>query len=686
MHRIPIVVVCTAVLLFACSNDDRQTRTDVHEAAAFGDWGFDTSAMDRSVRPGDDFYRYANGAWLATTVIPDDKSRVGSRSMMQDRNNERIEGLVKAFAGIEADATMSKTERMIGDLYASFLDIETRNRRGLEPLGPELQRIQAIDSHDDLAREFARYPETGGKSPFSGFVDTDFNRPDRQLFFLDVGGLGMFSARNYLGDDDRYRGYRDAYAEWVRRGLELLQLPADDADVASVIELEIRIAASQPSARQRRDFANSMHPYTLRQVGAEFPGFAWEPFFGELHIDEYPHLIVRFPDSVGKLVDVIAGTPLPVWKAYLSFHVLNGNTQYLDEQSRDARQQLYSRVVSGQASHRDNEAEALRFVQRVYGFEIGRAFVERYFPESSKRRVEAMFDVLKSAFRTRLERVDWMDDATRREAYAKLGGMTAKIGYPDVWREAPDILISRGMLYENVRAARVGRWRASVRRIGQPPDRAAWGMTPQSAGAGFHPALNEITVPAGNLMPPFFDAHADPAVNYGAIGGVLGHELLHAFDDIGRHFDAAGMLRDWWTPQSAEAFEQRAAVVEEQFNRYEVLPGHFVDGKLTLGENIADIFGLALAFDAYKASGHADKHRASGEFTPEQRFFLGWAQMRRAIDREQLQIQLIETGSHSPPHLRVNAVLRNIDAWYDAFDVMEGDALYLAPSNRADIW
>ena len=676
-----------AILVVAeCGPQGPDSPAETNAEPLFGTWGFDTAAMNPEVAPGDDFYEYANGAWLANTAIPGDQVQVGSRAFMRQRTNALIEDMIVGFAASGTTDGLAPIERQIGDLYASFTAIELRNELGIAPLQADLDRIRAIEDHSALARELARHVSTGGASPITGFVETDFNQPDRQVFFMDVGGLGIYSPASYLGMDDVRRSQRAAYARWVGRALEVLAFDAA-ADLADdVVALETRIAAAHPTAEERHDYANSVHPYTLEEVAEAFPELDWPAFLAELGIDTYAHLIVRFPRSVAAIVGIVNETSLDVWKAYLSFHLLHNNARYLDMQTQELKWALFDSVISGQSARRGVAIQALQFVQFAFSFEIGRAFVQRHFSEAAKTEVETMFEQLKIAFRRRLERLDWMDDASKQEAFAKLDSIRAKIAWPDAWPTEPDIALNRESLFENVREVRARRWARQVRRIGEPPDPGLWGMAPQSAGAGFHPALNEITVPAGTLMPPFFDPHADPAINYGAIGGVMGHELLHAFDDLGRRFDSEGALRDWWTAGSARAFDERAQVIVEQFGQYEALPGRFVNGELTLGENIADIFGLSLALDAYRASVNGDEGVDIDEFAPEQRFFFGWAQMRREKFREQTQIQLLETDSHSPASLRVNGVVRNIDAWYEAFDVEPGDALYLAPQERAAIW
>jgi len=675
-----------AVLTLAACGSGETGHGDTGGEPLIGPWGVDLESMSTGTDPGDNFNRYVNGHWLDTAVIGEDESRIGSRNSMRERNNARIRDLVTGFAAAAEGAPLTPVERDIGDLYASFVDVDTRNARGIEPVLADVERIRSIDGPESLAREFGRFMETGGASPFTGFIETDFNQPDRRVFFMDVGGLGMYAPGSYLDAAPARAEHRSAYRALIADFLRRLDFADAERLADEVLALEIRIARQQPTAQQRRDFESSVHPYTIEEVQSQFPGFEWPTWFGTLGIADYPHLIVRFPDSVAGLVGVIGTTPMETWRAYLAFHVLNGNVNYLAEDVKTARHELFATVVYGQGQPRAVDEEALRFVQSVYSFEIGRAFVERYFSAAAKAEVEQMFERIRQALRRRLEQSDWMDESTRAEAFEKLSNIRAKIAYPDEWREPPDIEVDRNALMANVRNARQARWSRSVDLLGTPPDPAIWGMAPQSAGAGFHPALNEITIPAGNLQPPFFDEFADDAVNYGAIGGVIGHELLHAFDDIGRHFDAGGAMRDWWSETAATEFERRSQVLVEQYGAYEVLPGRRVDGVLTLGENIADVFGLSIAREAWRLSLEGREPPTLHGFTGEQRFFMGWAQMRRAKDREALTLQLLETDSHSPAELRINGVVRNIDAWYDAFDVRPDDDLYLAPDERARIW
>ena len=665
-----------------------ETRTDPpmrprQGEVFFGDWGVELENLREDISPGDDFYRFVNGRWLDETPMPADALMIGARTLMRDRNAKLIEALVHEFAS--NSEVLSATKRNIGALYKSFMDSDLREKLGISVLESDLEWISQASNLSDLATAFAKSPITGWKSPFTGFVETDFNQPDRRVYFLDIGGLGMSGTSAYLSDGEPYANHRSAYRGLLEAFLNRAGYESVGEFAAAVLSLETRIAEAWPSARQRGDFASSVHAYRLSQVAEEFPGFDWWTFFQALGIDTHENLIVRFPESVAMLVDVIQETPLEVWRAYLSFHLINGNGPYLNTEIQSEQYRLFTSPVYG-TEQGSTEQGALRLVQRGFSFELGRAFVERHFPASAKREVEAMFESLKQAFKLRLDALEWMDSETKAEAYAKLESIRAKIGYPDVWREEPDVLMAADDLMGNLRQLRADRWRRAVQKIGTAADPQEWGMSPQSAGAGFHPALNEITVPAGNLMPPFFDERADDAVNYGAIGGVLGHELLHAFDNLGRHFDATGAKRDWWTAGSAEEFERRAELLVTQFGAYEALPGIFVDGQLTLGENIADVFGLSLAFDAYQASLGGEQAPVLGGYTGEQRLFMGWAQMRKAIAREELMRGLLQTDSHSPSILRVNGVVRNVDAWYQAFEVTAENDLYIPEFERADIW
>ena len=489
------------------------------DEAFFGAWGVDLQLLDERVSPGDDFYRFVNGRWLEETTLPSDALMVGARTLMRDRNSMRISAIMHEFAANGEQLT--RGERNIGALFKSFIDTERRDALGISVLAPDLESISRVSNRSDLAAAFARSHLTGWKSPFTGFIETDFNQPDRRVYFLDIGGLGMSGGRRYLSDDEPYISHRKAYGRLIEAFLDRAGYESPEELAAAVISLEASIADASPSAIERGDFANSVHAYRLSQVSADFPGFDWPVFFQELGIAGYEHLIVRFPESVLKVIEIIKDTPLEIWRAYLSFHLINENAPFLDMGVRSEQYRLFTSPVYG-TEQGSVERGALRLVQRGFSFELGRAFVERHFSPRAKREVEAMFENVRHAFKLRLDALDWMDAATKAEAYAKLEQMRAKIGYPHVWREEPDVDMAADDLMDNLRQLRADRWRRAVQMIGTAADPKEWGMAPQSAGAGFHPALNEITVPAGNLMPPFFDDEADDAVNYGAIGGVLG--------------------------------------------------------------------------------------------------------------------------------------------------------------------
>lgn len=651
----------------------------------FGDWGLEIASMDSTVAPGDDFYGYVNGSWEQNYVMPDSELRAGSRMALRARNYQTIRDIIDELSSKPQAA--GSVEKKIGDLYTSYMDKERRNLLGLSPLAADLKRIAEIRDYSQLAAEFGRSDFTGGKGPFRGYAMEDYQQPDRWIYYVMTDGIGLPSRDYYLRDDAKSAQLRDGYQRLVARFLKLANIEAAEVQAQAILALEQAIAERRWPSSDERNLSKITTVYRMDAMADEFPGFDWQAYFGSLNALDMEELIVSHNTAMNPIIEVINETPLETWKAFLTFHLISGNAGYLTDEIGDTRFAFYGEQLSGTSVQSPLWQRGLQLVQRTFGQALGKVYVERKFSPQAKTEVERMIGFIKQAFAERLTANQWMTAEAKTEAFKKLESFRSKVGYPEKWDDFSAYEVTSDNLIANVQSARRAKFEKRLANLKQLPDPREWvGMLPQANGAGYHPALNEMTLPAGNLQPPFFDINADPAINYGAIGGVIAHELSHAFDDQGGKTDSQGRLRNWWSAQDRLEFDKRSAVLVEQYNQYEALPGHYVDGEFTLGENIGDLGGLSVALDAYRLSLKRNKAPVLDGFTGDQRVFLGWAQMRKGLDRPEFQLQRLSTDPHSPDRYRVNGVVRNIDDWYQAFGVRSNASLYLPEQDRVKIW
>ena len=658
----------------------------------YGSWGFDATGLDSKTTPGDDFFRYANGAWLDRTTIPSDKPGWSLRLAMSDVVEARLHNLMEKAA---AKRETTSIEGKVGAFYASFMDEQRIESLGAKPIAPELDAVRTARNRDEAAQLMGLANVDYENSLFNITTDVDLKDPKRYAVYLSQGGLGLPDRDYYLKPE--FAAVRTAYRAYVARLLHLIDWPDADARTGDVIEFETRIAKVSWTKAQDRDVQATYNPVQVSDLATLARGFDWNGFLREGALSSLKRVIVGEKSAFPKIAAIYAATPLETIRAWHAFHIADAAAPELSHDFDSAWFQLHDKTLAGQ---QQEEVRWKRAVHRVAGgdcgaspgdcfgtlnWAVGQLYTAAYFPPSAKAKIEDLVAHLKAAYRARLEINDWMSPATKGDAITKLDTYNIKVGYPDRPRDYSKVEVQADDLVGNVRRAASADWAYYVGRLNGPVDREDWTMTPQTNDA-YNGSLRDIVFPAGILQPPMFDPNADPAINYGAIGGVIGHEMTHGFDDQGRKIDAAGALRDWWQPQDAKKFEARAAMLGKQYSGLEPLPGVHVNGELTMGENIADLGGLTLALDAYHASLNGKFAPVIDGLTGDQRVFLGWAQAWRGKFTKDFVKRQVVSDPHSPRQFRVNGVVRNIDAWYAAFNVKPGERLYVAPQDRVRIW
>ena len=653
--------------------------------AAQGALGVDTAGFDRSVRPQDDFYAFVNGGWLARTPIPADRSTTGSFVGLAEESERNLRAILEQSAGAPNRAPGSDAQKL-GDLYASFMDSAAVERLGARPVQADLARLGAVRDRAGLVAELARLRRLGVGGPLGMGVGQDAKQSDRYAVSLSQAGLGMPDRDYYLVDNPRFVPVRQAYTTYAET---LLRLAGDRDPAASarrVVALETELARRQWDRARSRDRDLTYNKVTVDSLSKLAPGFPWASYLQQAGVGSVGEVIVRQPSYLAGLDSLMAATPLDDWKAYLQVRLLDNAAPYLSTPFVDAAFAYRGRALQGLQENRARWKRGIGVVEGTLGEMLGKEYVARHFRPEAKARMEQLVANLLGAFRQGIDQLEWMSPATRAQAHDKLGKITVKIGYPDKWRDYSALQIQRGDLFGNLRRAQEFEYNRMIGRLGKPVDRTEWGMTPQTVNAYYSSVNNEIVFPAAILQPPFFNPDADDAVNYGGIGAVIGHEISHGFDDQGRKSDGAGNLRDWWTSEDASAFQQRADMLIAQYGGYSPLEGMNINGRLTLGENIGDLSGLAVAYRAYRLSQQGREPAAIGGFTGDQRFFLGWAQVWRSKFRDEALRERLTTDTHSPGEYRTNGVLVNLPEFYAAWGVKEGDKMYLPADKRVKIW
>ena len=650
--------------------------TPVAEKPEIGAFGFDITGMDRSIHPGESFYAYANGTWARNTPIPADKANYGMFTLLDDLSTERTREILEDAA--------KRPGTKIGDLYASFMDSAAAESKGAAPIRPWTERIAAVKDRAGFAELLGVFRRDGIDGFFGARVTPDDKAPDRYVFILRQSGLGLPDRDYYLKDDAKLAETRTLYGEHLARLLTLAGEPDASNRAARVVELERALAAAHWSRVQSRDADQVYNKMSWSQLASSAPGFDWSAWARGMtaSIDT---LIVSQPSAITATAALIGRTPLATLRDYLLLRTLGTAAPYLSIPFVRADFAFTGTVLSGTPELRARWKRGVELVKNAMGEEVGREYVARHFPPKAKAAADTLVRNVIAAMDRRLQALAWMAPETKAAARKKLAAFTPRIGYPDRWRDYSALHIDRDDLVGNVIAARRFEFDRQLHRLGGPVDRGEWLMTPMEVNAYANPTMNEIVFPAAILQPPFFDPNADPAINYGGIGAVIGHEISHHFDDQGRKYDPSGALNEWWTSADVARFDSLTARLVAQYDRYEPLPGMHVQGKLTLGENIADLAGLTVAYEAYQLSLGGRPAPVLDGFTGDQRFYLGWAQVwRRSYRQENLRQRLL-TDPHSPSEQRV-AVVRNLDPWYAAFDPKPGEPLHLSPAERVRIW
>ncbi len=669
------------------SNIPAATATQVQAKPHFGAWGVDLSSIDTATHPGDDFFRYVNGDWYAKAAIPNDRTSTGSFQDLQIESEDEVRAIVN---GLESKTgQLSPDEQKARDLYHSFVDTAHVEQLGLEPAKPVLDAIAAVRTPDDVARLMGSR-HWGTKSLFRAGIGIDDKKPDSYTVNLGQSGLGLPDRDYYLLTDKQIVAARDGYRAYIAKIFDLAQIPGGAEKADAILNLETAIAKLHWPRTERRNADKTYNPMTVAELEQAAPGFPWRDFLTEQGIpgatDGTRRVIVAENTGFPGLAALFANTPVATWRDYLTFHYLSDHAADLPKAFDEARFDLFGKTMGGQKEELSREKRGVLFLDGVMGQGVGKLYVARYFSPQAKAKAQALVANLLAIYRQRIQAADWMSPVTREQALQKLAKINVKIGYPDIWRDYSKLQVDGNDLLGNAERAGEFEWNRRLARLDQPVDRSEWGMSPQTVNAYYDPSLNEIVFPAAILQPPFFDANADDAVNYGGIGAVIGHEISHGFDDQGSKYDATGELKNWWTADDRKNFDSRTGALSRQYSGYSPLPGLFLNGELTLGENIADLAGLNVALAAYHLSLNGRPAPIIGGLTGDQRFFLGWGQVWRYKSQDQAARQRLLSDPHSPPEFRVDGTVRNIDAWYTAFDVRPGDKLYLPPESRVHLW
>ena len=683
MNRIRLMAACSACIAVALTGGAASAQDHSHGAAAahpFGTWGFDLAGRDTTVKPGDDFNEYANGTYLRTTDIPADKARFGPFDVLYENAQAQLKSIIETSAANPAN----DNARKVGALYASFMDEARIEQLGAAPLAADLAAVKAVTDHAGMARLMGESHAGFGASLFGVDVFEDLQKPDLNSAYLGQGSLGLPDRDYYLKPD--FAAQREAYLAYLTTTLTAIGWTDPAKAAADILAFETRVADKQWTTVQRRQIDKLYNPTRVADLPTLAPGFDWAAFLAGAQVSEVDTLVLMENTAIPGIAQVFADTPIETLKAWQAFNVVDQASPYLSKAFVDARFDFRGKTLRGQPENRPRWNRGVALVDGQLGEVLAQEYVRLHFPASSKAQMEALVGNIRDAMTERLKHVDWMSEPTREQALYKMSKFGVKIGYPDKWRSYDGLELKPDDLYGNVERSSAFEWAYKRGKIGKPVDPLEWGMTPQTVNAYYNPPRNEIVFPAAILQAPFFDPNADPAVNYGGIGAVIGHEITHGFDDQGRKSDGDGVLRDWWTPEDAARFEERAKVLGAIYDKLEPIPGVHVNGDLTMGENIADLGGLLLALDAYHKSLNGQPAPVIDGLTGDQRVFLGWAQVWREKSREAALKEQLTTDPHSPGPVRAATSPRNIDAWYAAFGVSPDQKEYIAPDARARIW
>ena len=646
-------------------------------------WGFDLTGRDTAIRPGDDFFAYSDGTYVRNLVIPSDHSSWGAFNVLAELSRTRVQDILKELSANPA-ANPTTIEQKLGATYDAFMDEKTIETRGTAPLAPDLDAIRKVTDRTAFATLLGSAQKSLQGSLFGLSIDPDAKDPTRYTILLSQGGTGLPDRDYYL--QDKFGPKKTAYQAYVAQMLGLIGWPDATKAAADVVAFETRLAQAHWAKQDERDPDKIYNPMTVDALVAASPEFDWHAYLAAADLPNAKDLVLSEKSAVLDEAKIAAGTDLGVLRAWLAYHLADNAADVMPKAFVDASFAFHGKTLSGQPELELRWKRAVAATSSAMGMAIGKVYAARYFPPEAKAAMQTLTGELKAAFRVRLQHNAWMSPATKAAALRKLDNHLIQIGYPNKWRDYSGLVVKPDDAYGNASRAVGFEWAYWVGHQGKTVDRDEWDMTPQTVNAYNNPPFDEVVFPAAILQPPFFNPKADPAINYGAIGGVIGHEMTHSFDDEGRKFDEKGRLHDWWTAADAKRFQARADRLGAQFDALEPFPGTHVNGKLTMGENIADLGGLTLALDAYHAFMKGKQAPVLDGLTGDQRVFLGWAQVWRQKVRDDRAKMLLVTDPHSPPMARVDMPMHNIDGWYKAWNIKPGDKLYLAPKDRAQIW
>lgn len=668
------ISVIAASLVLACSCNKKEDLVS----------GITKKNMDTLVNPGDNFAEYVNGKWLKTMKIPADKASYGAFDMLYDKSQKDLKTIIEEAA--KQKNAEGSNEQKIGDAYASFMNRKDRDAKGVAPIQSELKDIDAIKDYNDLASFFGTANRTGISFPFNISVYTDFKDPSKYILITWQAGLGLPEREYYTSTDAKMAEIRKKYLVHVEKMLQLggIQNPTESA--AKIMALETSIASNHMKKEDTRDMMKLYNKYATADLKTLMPDFNFTAMLTKASLEKEKNIVVTQVEYLKNLNNIIKTTPIDTWKTYLKWGVINKSASLLTTELDNQNFEFYSKTLNGTEKQEEDWKRAVGTVNSSLGEVVGKVYVEKHFSPEAKQRMVGMVKNLLKAYAESIKKLDWMSADTKKEALKKIDKFMIKIGYPDKWIDYSTLKIAKNDLYGNTKRSTEFEYKRNLDKLGKPVDRAEWGMTPQTVNAYYNPSLNEIVFPAAILQPPFFDLNADDAVNYGAIGAVIGHEIGHGFDDQGSTFDGDGVLKNWWTPADLTAFKAKTGALVAQYSSFKAFPDLSVNGAYTLGENIGDLGGLSIAIKAYQESLGGKEAPVMDGFTGMQRVFLGWGQVWGEKTREEALRSQIARDPHSPAKFRINGVVRNVPEFYEAFKIKPTDSLYLAPEKRVKIW
>jgi len=672
-----LIMVASILFFGACSQTAQKEKEQ----------DLNVNYINEEVDPGNNFYKFVNDGWVEDHPIPAEESRFGSFDLLGRKTKKKVRTILEETA--DQKHKTGSIEQKIGDFYRLGMDTQKIQKQGLTPLKEELARIEAIQTREDVQEQLIHFHNYRIGSFFGIFASPDAQNSDMNIAQLSQGGLGMSDRDYYVKDDKRSKEIRNAYRDYVTR---IFQLAGDNEQEAKqatdiIMNLETRLAEASMTRLERRKPKKTYNKMKLEELENTYSNFDWRGYFKGLGIEVPSEMNVRQPEFFTEANTMINEVPVDKWKTYFRWNLLNSSTSYLTDEFVQADFDFYGKEMQGKEEMQDRWRRVLDVTNFALGDAVGKKFVEKHFPPEAKKRMVKLVENLKGAFAERIKELDWMSDETKEKALEKLEVMNKKIGYPDKWRDYSELTIGTESFFANVMASRKFQKQYQLDKIGKPVDEDEWFFPPQTVNAYYAPSMNEVCFPAGILQPPFFYLDGDDAVNYGAIGAVIGHEMTHGFDDQGRQYDKQGNLNDWWTKQDSKNFDERTQVLVEQFNQKTVLDTVHANGELTLGENIADLGGLSIAYTAFK-NATADKNMPDkiDGYTPEQRFFLAWGRVWAQNIRDKEILRRTKEDVHSLGVHRVNGPIANIDAWYEAFNVEKVNSIYIPEDQRAKIW